>query len=168
MTESGGLPEVQHESTVWRFEVHNWPSQRWIFDLSAVTLNTLLWCPEVSEVRRNLLKQSRLTLSKSLHDGIGWSSRSSTWKHRVLLLALTSQSSKRTYVILSIDILWCPDRQRPSETITLDLLQSQSGIGRNQAERTNEIGRFAWQQRAAFSRCLDLLWCVDRHWLCQV
>ena len=40
-----------------------------------------------------------------------------------------------------------------------DFLQSQSRIGRNQAERTNEIRRFAWQQRVAFSRCLDLPRC---------
>ena len=40
-----------------------------------------------------------------------------------------------------------------------DFLQSQSRIGRNQAERTNEIRRFAWQQRVAFSRCLDLHRC---------
>ena len=77
-----------------------------------------------------------------VHDGIGWPSRSTTWKHRVLfeVQPWLSQSSKWTNVILSIDILWCPDRQRPSETITLDLLQSQSGIAaesyqRNQAQR---------------------------------
>ena len=40
--------------------------------------------------------------------------------------------------------------------------------------RTNEIRRNerscrgqAWQHRVTFSRCLDLLWCLDRHWLCQ-
>ena len=87
------------------FEVHPWPSQRWIFDLSAVTLNTDL--------------------------------------HR------------------------CPDRHRPCRRWDVTFwnnhffyfLQSQSRIGRNQAERTNEIRRFAWQQRVVFSRCLDLHRC---------
>ena len=69
MTVSGGLPEVQHESTVWLFrgspltftEVsirlvscypQHWPS---LMSWSALTF---------SEVRCNLLKQSRLTFSK--------------------------------------------------------------------------------------------------------
>ena len=110
-----------------------WPS---LMSWSALTL---------SGVRCKLHKQSRFTFFKiqsEIHDGIGRSSRSSTWKHRVLFEVQPwhSQSSKRTYVILSIDILWCPDRQRPSDTITLDLLQSQSVIAaesyqRNQAQR---------------------------------
>ena len=110
-----------------------WPS---LMSWSALTL---------SGVRCELHKQSRLTFFKSqseVHDGIGRSSRSSTWKHRVFFEVQPwhSQSSKWTYGFLGIDILWCPDRQRPSETITLDLLQSQSGIPaesyqRNQAQR---------------------------------
>ena len=105
MTESGGLPEVQFESTVCLFrgspltvtEVNilliscypqHWPST---MSWSALTL---------LEVRCDLLKQS-----------------------------------------------------------LFDFLQSQSRIGRNQAERANEIKRFAWQERVAFSRCLDLHRC---------
>ena len=105
MTESGGLPEVQFESTVCLFpgspltftEVNillisccpqHWPSP---MSWSALTL---------SEVRCDLLKQSLFSF-----------------------------------------------------------LQSQSRIGRNQAERTNEIKPFAWQQRVVFSRCLDLHRC---------
>ena len=105
MTESGGLPEVQFESTVCLFrgspltftEVNilliscrpqHWPSP---MSWSALTL---------SEVRCDLLKQS-----------------------------------------------------------LFDFLQSKSRIGRNQAERTNEIRRFAWQQRVALSGCLDLHRC---------
>ena len=204
MTESGGLPEVQLESTVSfsRFSPDILRAQN---DSDVILSIDILWCPDrqrpsetitldllqsqsgiaaesyqrnqaqrkilqrssmkapcgffempwpslmswsaltLSGVRCKLHKQSRLTFSKSqseVHDGIGRSSRSSTWKHRVLFEVQPwhSQSSKWTYVILSIDILWCPDRQRPSETITLDLLQSQSGIAaesyqRNQAQR---------------------------------
>ena len=105
MTESGGLPEVQYESTVWLFR--GWPltvtevtilliscyPQHWPSPMSWSALTLL-------EVRCDLLKQS-----------------------------------------------------------LFDFLQSQSRIGRNQAERTNEIRRFAWQQRVAFSRCLDLQRC---------
>ena len=110
-----------------------WPS---LMSWTALTL---------SGVRCKLHKQSRLTFFKSqseIHDGIGRSSRSPAWKHRVLFEVQPwhSQSSKWTDVVLGIDILWCPDRQRPSETITLDLLQSQSGIAaesyqRNQTQR---------------------------------
>ena len=105
MTESGGLPEVQFETTVWLFrgspltftEVNilliSCCPQHWLSPMSWSALTLL-------EVRCDLLKQS-----------------------------------------------------------LFDFLQSQSRIGRNQAERTNEIRRFAWQQRVAFSRCLDLHRC---------
>ena len=116
----------------------------WLFR-DALTFSDVLIGIDFVRVRCELHKQSRLTFFKiqsEIHDGIGWPSRSSTWKHRVLFEVQPwhSQSSKWTYVILSIDILWCPDRQRPSETITLDLLQRQSGIAaesyqRNQAQR---------------------------------
>ena len=116
--------EVKHESTVWLFSrcLH------------------LLWCPDVTFSNSRAWPSPKVR-RKSMTE-IGWPSRSPTWKHRVLFEVQPwhSQSSKWTNVILSIDILWCPDRQRPSETITLDLLQSQSGIAaesyqRNQAQR---------------------------------
>ena len=69
MTESRGLPEVQHESTVWLFRGSPWTftevnilliscyPQHWPSPMSWSALTLL-------EVRCDLLKQSRLTLSK--------------------------------------------------------------------------------------------------------
>ena len=108
-----------------------WPS---LISWSALTL---------SRVRCEHHKQSRLTFFKSqseIHDGIGRSSRSPTWKHRVLFEVQPwhSQSSKWNNVILSIDILWCPDRQRPSEKSLLTFFRVNRESRRN---RTNEIRR---------------------------
>ena len=89
------------------------------------------------------------------------------FQHRVLFEVQPwhSQSSK-WYVILSIDILWCPDRQRPSSLLTFFRVHRES-----RRNRTNEIRRSkrscrrqAWEHRVTFSRCFDLLWCLDRRW----
>ena len=105
MTESGGLPEVQFESTVCLFRGS---------PLTVTEVNILLisCCPQHWP---SPMSWSALTLSE-----------------------------------VTCDLL--------KQTL-FDFLQSQSRIGRNQAERTNEIRRFAWQQRVAFSRYLDLHRC---------
>ena len=129
-----GFSEVQPLTFT---EVKHWTCQ--LLSL-AVTYSLMSWSAKTLSAWRVALD---LVQSQSeVHDGIGWPSRSPTWKHRVLFEVQPwhSQSSKWTNVFLSIDVLWCPDRQRNSETITLDLLQSQSGIAaesyqRNQAQQ---------------------------------
>ena len=106
-----------------------------MFDLSAVTLNTdLLWCPD----RHRPCRRWDVTFSNNR----AWSypkSVGSPWRNRVQKSNLKapccffevqpwhSRRSKWANVILSIDILWCPDRQRPSETITFWLSSESFG-----------------------------------------
>ena len=107
MTESGGLPEVQLESTVSfsKFSPDILRAQNGLMLSLALMFSDVL-------IGKDLLKQSLLTFFR------------------------VNRESRRN--------------------------------------RTNEIRRSerscrgqAWEHRVAFSRCLDLLWCLDRHWLCQ-
>ena len=122
MTESGGLPEVQFESTVWLFRGS---------PLTVTEVNILL----ISCYPQH-------------------------WPSPMSWLALTLLEVRCDLLNQSL----------------FDFLQSQSRIGRNQAERTNEIKRFAWQQRVVFFEMpwpsqmsitthrvilsVDVIWCL--------
>ena len=127
MTESGGLPEVQFESTVWLFRGS-------LLTVTEVTILLISCCPQ------------------------HWPSPMS-W-------------SALTLLEVRCDLL---------KQSLFDFLQSQSRIGRNQAERTNEIRRFEmpWPSLMCWSaltllvvRCdllkqsfnILLFSCYPQHW----
>ena len=193
MTESGGLPEVQHESTVWLFrgsaltvtEVNilliscypqHWPSP---MSWSALTL---------LEVRCDLLKQSCLTFFKVNRelDGIrrnvptksGVMKDPADVKHESTVW-LFRDAFTFSDVLIGIDFV--RGKMWASQTVTLDLLQKSVGNPwRNRAVFQKSslkapcgfLEVHPWpSQRSTF--CLsavilntDLHRCPDRHWPC--
>ena len=156
-----------------------WPS---LISWSALTL---------SGVRCNLLKQSRLTFFKSkseIHHGIGRSSRSPVWKHRVSFSRFTLDrhrgqhsayqllSSTLTFndVLIGIDLV--RGKMWPSETITFWLssksIENRTESGgtcqRNQAFRlTTACGFFEmpWPTQMSIKthrviHSIDVIWCL--------
>ena len=118
-----------------------WPS---LMSWSALTL---------SGVRCKLHKQSRLTFFKSqseILDGIGRSSRSPAWKHRVTFSRFTLDlhggehstcqllPSTLTFsdVLIGIDLVG--GKTKPSQTVALDLIQKSVGS--------------PWRNRVAFQK----------------
>ena len=171
--------EVKHESTVWLFSEMPWPS---LISWSALTL---------SRVRCDLHKQSRLTFFKSqseIHDGIGRSSRSPVWKHRVAFSRFTldrhrgqhsayqllSSTLTFTDVLIGIDLV--RSKMWPSETITFWLspksienwTESGGTYQRNQAFRlTTACGFFEmpWPTQMSIRthrviHSIDVIWCL--------
>ena len=141
-----------------------WPS---LMSWSALTL---------SRVRCKLHKQSRLTFSKV-------SRKSMTESGGLPEVQLESTVSFSKF---SPDIL----RAQNGLMLSLAVIFSDVLIGKDllkqslltffrvnresRRNRTNEIRRSerscrsqTWEHRVAFSRCFDLLWYLDRHWLCQ-
>ena len=120
MTESGGHSSMK--APCGFFEVHPWSEVH----LSAVTLD--LWC------------------LRTLSEGRAWSKVSHTESGglpEVHLKALCLTFSELKMDLRYPSILWSPDRQRPSETITL---MSIGNRGRNRAAKDSR-GQ-AWKHRA--------------------
>ena len=163
-----------------------WPS---LMCWSALTL---------SGVRCNLLKQSRLTFFKSqseIHDGIGRSSRSPVWKHRVAFSRFTLDRHRGQYsayqllsstltftdVLIGIDLV--RGKMWPSETITFWLssksIENRTESGgtyqRNQAFRlTTACGFFEipWPSQMSIRThrvilSIDVIWCLIGTVFCQ-
>ena len=162
-----------------------WPS---LMSWSALTL---------SGVRCELHKQSRLTFFKSkleIHDGIGRSSRSPVWKHRVAFSRFTldrhrghhsayqllSSTLTFTDVLIGIDLV--RGKMWPSETITFWLssksIENRTESGgtyqRNQAFRlTTACGFFEmpWPSQMSIRThhviLVDVIWCLIGTDFCQ-
>ena len=145
----------------------------------------------LSEVRCELLKQSRLTFFKSqseIHDGIGRSSRSPVWKHRVSFSRFTLDLHRGQYsayqllpstltftdVLIGIDLV--RGKMWPSETTTFWLssqsIENRTESGgtyqRNQAFRlTTACGFFEmpWPSQMSIRThrvilSIDVIWCL--------